>query len=386
MKMLTRLIRQKQMLMLTIIAVSCGFEACAYAQVVRPQTGRVSRYRYGSPYWGWHRYYSPTDAISNRIRAQAELVRSIGENAVAHAEARKIRAEAFREEIANSVAYARAYWDRKEIYEAERMKRYTDPLTRARIHQSLTWERLKNHPELNDAAITNGKALNYLLDRLSGGILATNYSPGSIDSALLAKLTLSSDVLSGLRVREDLPGGKGRVFQVNSGESMDISRWPYALLDHRFSRQREKFEAARETALTEARTNSSISNDTMKNLLQAHDRLDSAFYEVYTREQRTLEGGKYFGQFLTAKRFLQSLAGEITRLQELQGKSGLDRGANFDGNDLIALVTHMSRNGLEFAPTRDGDEHAYHTTFQIMRDLYLTMADDDLASVEELKK
>jgi len=298
----------------------------------------------------------------------------------------EVRADAFRKEIANSLEYVRAYWDRKAIYEAERMKRYTDPLTRAKIRQSQTWDRLKNHPELNGPAIVNGNALNFLLDRLAGGILAANYSPGATDPALLDNLALSTDVLSGLRVREDLPGGKGRVFQVNSGETLDVSRWPYALLDARFANEREKFEKARQVALDEAKSNSAISNDAMKNLLKAHDRLDAAFYKVYTREHRTRDGGRYFRQFLTSKRFLQSLAGEIARLQDLQGQSGLAQGVEFQGKNLIALVAHMSRNGLEFAPAHQGDEPAYHKTFEIMKELYLTMADDDLTSVEELRK
>ncbi len=370
----------------TVLCLSICDVEIADAQAVDPPRRDFRYRRYGYPYWGWRHYYGPTDAISSRIRAQAELVRSIGESAVAHAEAREIRADAFRKEIANSVEYARAYWDRKSIYEAEKMKRYTDPLTRERIHQSLEWERLKNHPELNGAAIVNGNALNYLLDRLAGGILATNYSSITANSALTAKLALSDEILSGLRVREDLPGGKGLVFQVNAGESLDTSRWPYALNDERLASAQKRFVDAREKAIAEAKSDAKITNETMKDLLQAHDRLDRAFYKTYTREYRTRESGRYFRQFLTAKRYLQSLAGEIGRLQDLDGSSAIDRAARFDGGDLISLVSHMSRHGLEFAPARDGDERAYHTTFEIMRDLYVTMADDDLESVEDLKK
>jgi hypothetical protein len=37
----------------------------------------------------------------------------------------------------------------------------------------------------------------------------------------------------------------------------------------------------------------------------------------------------------------------------------------------------MSRHGLEFAPAKPGEEAAYHTVFRMMRDVYVTIADND---------
>lgn len=375
--------RKAFMRLSTVILV--GVTIGAGVGQVSAQIVSSDRYRYGVPSCGWARYYGPTDVIAARIQSQAQLVRAIGDSAVAHAEARKIRADAYRAEIANTVEYARAYWERKSIYEAERMKRYTDPLTRARIHQSQTWERLKNHPELNGPAVVNGTALNFLLDRLSGSVLASHYSLSQHDSDFLAKLNLQPEILSSLRLTEDVPGGNAIVFQANSGESLDISRWPFALQREEFEKQRQQFEDAREVAAEQARSSNEVSNASLQKLMQAHDALDRAFYKYYTREKRTGSGSRGFFQFLTGKRFLQSLAGEIARFQETNGAKGFDEGRRFEGDDLIALLSHMSRNGLKFAPARKGDEFAYHSTFQLMRDLYLTVSDGDLPTVDELK-
>ena len=370
----------RKMTLAALLAFSVGI---ALAESVQAQGNAPSPRPYRNlslgwgRYWGWRSFYGPGDAISNRIHAQANWVRSVGESAVRHAEAREIRADAFRKEIANSVEYARAYWEKKEIYRAAKMREYTAPLDAADLRNNLTWRRLKDHPELNGPAIVNGKALNFLLDRLSAGLLATHYSLADFDDALLKRLQLSPDVLSKLRLREDVPGGNGLVFQANSGDALDIAGWPFALRDEHFAKQREEFEQARNDVVQAGRDGGTVDNALMKRLLQAHDRLDREFYKYYTKERRTQAGGKYFHQFLTSKRFLQSLAGELARLQELGGDAALDDSTRFDGDNLVALVSHMSRHGLEFAPARQGDESAYHETFYIMRDLYLTSADNN---------
>lgn len=358
---------------LILAGVVVMIAAPAYSQI--EPSGR--RYPYYRSYWNWRDFYGPADAISSRIRAQADLIRNVGAAAVAHAEARSRRADAYRKEIANSVEYARAYWDKKEIYRAAKLRTYTAPLDAEKLRNDKTWRRLKDFPELNDATIINGSALNFLLNRLSGVILAAQ---SDADQNLDSRLFLSPEILSKLRVREDLPGGKGLIFQVDSGESLEIQRWPFALRDDRFKRPREVFEKARAALADASPIDTQTVNDRMKALLEAHDRLDREFYKYYTKERRTESGGRNFGQFLTSKRFLESLVGGMSRMQELGGTVILEDSARFQGDNLIALITHMSRRGLEFAPARKGDESAYHETFFLMRDLYRTVEDDDPAA------
>ncbi|QDT49164.1 hypothetical protein Pan258_32110 [Symmachiella dynata] len=359
--------------LLMAIAVVMIATASAYSQ--DEPSGR--RYPYFRSGWGWRHFYGPADAISNRIRAQADLVRSIGENAVLQADARNRRADAYRKEIANSVEYAKAYWEKKEIYRAQKLRLYTAPLDAAEQRNDKTWRRLKDFPELNDNEINNGVALNFLLHRLSGPILATQYGLTNADPGLSAQLQLSPETLSKLRVREDLSGGKQRVFRVNSKESLNIEKWPLALQDDRFESQRNDFEKARAELAQTSSSDKKAVNDRMKVLMEAHDRLFTTFIEYYTQERRTESGGRNFFRFLASRRFLESLAGEMARLQELGGTVVLEDSAQFQGDNLLALVTHMSRHGLEFAPALNGDESAYRETFFIMRDLYRTVEDDD---------
>jgi hypothetical protein len=77
-----------------------------------------------------------------------------------------------------------------------------------------------------------------------------------------------------------------------------------------------------------------------------------------------------------AKRYLQSLAGELYRIKSVGLKAVNDDSQKFQGSNLIALLTHMSRNGLEFAPSLPGEESAYHRVFHMMRDLYVTVAEE----------
>jgi hypothetical protein len=48
-----------------------------------------------------------------------------------------------------------------------------------RLINSKTWERLRDHPDLNGPAVDNGNALNFLLHRLSGTLLAYHFSEGA---------------------------------------------------------------------------------------------------------------------------------------------------------------------------------------------------------------
>lgn len=356
--------RFQRCLLLFAVIVGCTTVSPAHAQV----------YRAG---WGWGRFYGPADAISNRIRAQAELERSLAESEVNHAQAREIRADAIRKEIANSVEYAKAYWEKKEIYRAAKLRTYTAPLDAADLRNSLTWRRLNDHPEMKDGGIVNGKMLNFLLHELAGEAIVMQYSPGAADPSLNDRLILSPEILSKLRLREAVPGGKGLVFPANSREALNIQRWPFGLQGDQFVRQRNDFDEARAALAAAPSTDNAAINACMKTLLHAHDQLDRAFYKYYTKERRTEAGGKYYDQYLTSRRFLESLAGELMRLQELGGGTTLDDSTRFDGNNLIALITHMARNGLEFAPSQPGGEAAYNQTFKVMRDLYIKATEDN---------
>src|SRR5439155_515949 len=116
-----------------------------------------------------------------------------------------------------------------------------------------------------------------------------------------------------------------------------------------------------------------VQNNAVKELLTAFDELDRKFTARYPRQTR-VKTVELFQHYQMAQRFLQSLSGEILRLQTA-GTLATTENLRFVGDNLVALLTHMSRNGLDFAPAKPGDEATYHTVFRMMRDLYITVAD-----------
>lgn len=328
-----------------------------------------------APRYHWSYYASPATAISARIHAEADLVRAYGEASLDLAEAREIRARAVRQEIINSVEFVRAYWERKSIYEAERMKRYVAPLQRKEIQDSKTWAVLKDHPELNGTSIIEGKALNFLLDRMSGGVLAYQFSLANptLDTKQLEQLQLPTATIHALQLRQDLPGGQRLVFRADEGIPLQVEWWPYLLREGEFSARRKAFESARKRAVAEARPGA-ISNEALTQLVKAFDDLERGFASRYSSKSRT-RSVEVYQHYLSAQRFLQSLGGEILRLKTT-GTVAESENLKFDGDNLLALLTHMSRNGLEFASSKPGEESAYHNVFRLMRDLYITVADE----------
>ena len=330
----------------------------------------------GSGYaWG---HFSPYDAISSRVYAQAELIRAGGAADVDYATARAIRAVAVRQEIANSVERVRAYWDRKAIGEAERMKRAYHHLESKRKRNSQTWDRLKNHPDLNGPGIVNGTALNFLLHRLSGTVLAYEFANKDAKSAsqLVSQLQLTSKTLHGLNLRQAVPGGERLVFRADEGIGLRVDWWPPSLRDPALVSQRSGFEKSRQALVTDAK-DGTISDEAIAALDVALLDLREAFERRSTRDERFRDGMKSWQMHKQADVFIKSLAGEIGRVRNTADASAFDGSLRFDGRDLISLLKYMSRNGLDFAPASPGEEDAYYATFAMMRDLFVTVTEDE---------
>jgi hypothetical protein len=377
------------------VVAACLFEtaAPAGAQVLQISQAIIAqRVNVRSPYRrGYGSYYGAVDALASRVFAQAEFLRASGEAAVNYATAREIRARAVRLEIENSVARVEAYWERKSIGEAERFKRRTNLLDSKRRQNSKTWDRLKNHPDVNGAAIANGRALNFLLHRLSASVLAYEYSREySGDGDRVAQqLTLPPDMMAGLQLRQHLPNGKSLIFTADDPAPLKVDWWPYTLRADELETHRADFAKQREKVVKEARVGK-ISNKSLRELNQSFMNLSDEFRKQNKKEQRHSNGFRSWEQFKQADSFSKSMWGEIGRLQSVQDISFLDGELQFDagrdGGNLVALLKFMSRNGLDFAPSKPGGENSYHFVFAMMRDLYANVADDDEALKPQTEK
>lgn len=392
---MTRLPLQYGGLVGLAVIAGCLFEtaAPAGAQVVelseaivaqRVYAGRTYRRSYGN-------YYGAVDALASRVFAQAEFLRASGEASVNYATAREIRAQAVRLEIENSVLRIEAYWERKAIGEAERYKRRTNLLDSKRRQNSKTWDRLKNHPDLNGPAIANGRALNFLLHRLSASILAYEYSHDySGDGDRVAEqLALPPKMMVGLQLRQHLPNGKSLIFTADDPAPLKVDWWPYTLRGDELESYRDDFAKQRQLVVKEARAGK-ISNKSLRAINQSFMNLSDEFHKQNNKAKRHSSGFRSWEQYKQADSFLKSMWGEIGRLQSVEDISFLDDELQFDtdrdGGNLVSLLKFMSRNGLDFAPSKPGGENSYHFVFAMMRDLYANVADDDEALKPQTEK
>ncbi len=368
-----------RLLCLVLLSLLSCVTMVTHAQNPQVRTVVIDRGSRGWNYSGWH---SPLDALSARVHAQADLVRATGEATVDFAVAREIRAHAVRQELVNSVDRVKAYWERRRIGEEEIRKRRVDPLTRRRRQNGKTWERLKNHPELNGPAIAKGESLNFLMYRLlvNGAAIDSSDSQSGFDAEALAYFALPPDVLHDLRLQQNTATGDRHIFRADEGTPLDVGWWPYVLRGEEFAGTRDQFVQARQATLRDAE-DGQLEPRTLEELELALVDLSTEYREHFTRERRIREGVKGFQQTLAADAFLQSLDLEIARLQSTGDASTFDDHLRFDpgqdGGHLLALLQFMARNGLEFGPAQPGDESAYHTVFQQLRDLYLAVAEND---------
>lgn len=333
-------------------------------------------------------YYAPaTTAFAAQIHANADFQRALGESAIDFAVARKIRAEAFSKEIDNSVAVLEAYWDRKAIYRAEQFRRYVAPLEQEQLRKSKQWDWLENDPNFAPEAIQNGKAMNLLLDRLAMTVLTYSYTSthSQDDQDLRRRLKLKPEVIHQLFLRESV-GRAGMRFRADSQDALSIDWWPWVFRKEAdLKKPREQFDKARVDLVKNLAT-----NDGPQKLQTLLDR----YWDMRTALDQWFEGHKKDSGFvaqgspthyLDGKRFLESVFGEIHRLQRTGSSSLLVGRSAFDGDNLLDLMAFMSKSALKFDAAQPGEEAGYHQVFQLMRDVYVTVDDAWMKDKDKLR-
>ena len=130
----------------------------------------------------------------------------------------------------------------------------------------------------------------------------------------------------------------------------------------------------------ESEAGGEVDVDSIQQLQNAQMKLAKEFY-LSSRVWNWVKLHRRYSQRDDGMRFLAQLDREIKRLQEtgdirpFQGRMGYDPGVH--GEHVIALLTFMNRNGIQFAPAKPGSEFAYQNLFVMLRAVYLTVAEDD---------
>ncbi|TWT40049.1 hypothetical protein KOR42_50160 [Thalassoglobus neptunius] len=332
---------------------------------------------------GWG-YYDPYYSVTNRVYAQATLIRAQGDAAVSYSTARNLNAEAYSKELDNWKKRVRTYWDSKILAERKRMEyEHVKQIKRLKYlndrkwTNSRIWEQLKNHPELSNAQIKSGRALNFLLDRLTASALPYEFDPATsqFGSEALREVSLSDEWLSNITLKHE-----SLTFKANESGKDSIELWPYLLRWDDFDEERQAYDAARLTVLDESKQAGEVSVENIRKLQDALLRLANEFHRNREVKAWGHENRRY-SHFNLADRFLHNLDREILRLEAtgdirpFQGRGGYD--PKTDGKHIVSLLTYMNRNGIEFAPAQAGSEWAYYDLFASMRAIYLTVAEQD---------
>lgn len=321
--------------------------------------------------------YSPQTAYSAGVLAEAEFVRAEGEFLVNYSIANRNWVDAYDKALDNAMKELKYRIEARIIGEAERYRRDPPLLERQIKRNANLWTRFKNYPELSGISISNGTALNFLLDRLSTTVLAYQLSQGGgedrVDPAKLELLTLTPEMVAKVRFKQRIDSGLS-TFGADKGESLDLSHWPATLRGNTIRNERTQFLEAR-TQLMASENEESL-NRNLETVSEAYEAMLKTFTEQNdaSRRNASLEDHK---EFTEASRFLQKLRLEIYRLRRVGMKGLVSDSLKFEGDSLIAMLTHMSRNGLIFDKPNPGDESVYHQIFAMMRDLYLVVAPDE---------
>lgn len=346
--------------------------------------GQVVKLSYQCRFTCWQ---GTTNPLAEQINAQANFQRALGESSINFATARKINAETFRQQIDNSVAYVQAGWDKKAIYRAEMFKRYIAPLDQERLRKSKQWDWLEKDPSFAPEAIQSGRAMNLLLDRLAVTVLTYSYTSSHTqdDKELRKRLKLEPEVIHQLFLKESV-GRTGLRFRADSREALAIDWWPWLFREQQsLQKPRREFDTARESLL-----NNLAQNDTTQRLQTLLDK----YWQLKTDLDRWFEDHKHDPGFvaqgnpthyLDSKRFLESVFGELHRLQRTGSSSLLVGRGKFEGDNLLDLMAFMSKSALKFDAAQPGEEAAYHEVFRMMRDLYVTVDDAWMKESDEIK-
>lgn len=339
--------------------------------------------------WHWH---NPRTALSSAIHSQADLMRAQGQRAVDFAAARVLVAEAVDKELDNWLKHLRTYWQRNIEYEQNRIKlnqvkqlAKDQRLNDRRWQKSRTWERIKNNSDLNKAAIENGNALNFLLDRLANTVGTYDIArlEGVENPETFSDLQLTDSQLHALRISQTGVRGGKVFFRADGSSDVNLEWWPYKLRGDEFKAEREAYTKTRRDVFQQVKEGGEIEVEQLERLKQAFGELSKAFYQHYVAREAAEAGWETFRQFYAARAFIQALDAEITRLESTGDARVLEVQKGFhpdeDGSDIMGLLAYMNRNGLQFAPAQPGDEPAYHSIFRMMRDIYVTVSDFDQA-------
>jgi hypothetical protein len=203
---------------------------------------------------------------------------------------------------------------------------------------------------------------------------------GSRGRRSVADHYLTSDELQHIVLTDGAhAAGEKITFRAHEAKVMETP-WPFVLRGPEYQNLRRAFELDRDEALGQMTESGKIRYETQKSLKESVDELMLAFQKRHTWQRRHLSPEAY-REYSRGKQFLQSLALSVARVIETNDRQVFDGSLRFEGNNVLDLVRHLCRHGLEFGPPGAGDQRVYTKLYLAMRDIFLGTI-PDAAEVE----
>jgi len=308
--------------------------------------------------------------LSTVIEAQADLVVAQGRFLESVAIARRIHAEAYAQEIQNSVEEVKAYFERRRINREKVLeeKGNRPDIIREKKQKAMeSYVKRDIHDLLNQADVT--KQLNWLLAELCGPTMSVQYLGGS-ESLPELNDRLSEDVKAQIWLTDGGPAGSRLEFKLSDGKVLETA-WPPGLRREPFAPLRKEFEAARDELIQEVEAGGQVSEATRNRLIMATNELLVMLESAFPTEDR--KESSVFLEYRAAKQYLRSLVAQVNRAISTNDRSVFAGSLRFQGNTIQELIQHMYQSGLLFAPPKDGGERVYKSLVQSLRNLYVNL-------------
>ena len=315
--------------------------------------------------------------LSDQINAEARFVVASGYMVRSVAEARKINAEAVALEIQNSVAYVKAYYERRNIYKEEWRKANPDYVKSEEHRQDVLKLRAsKQYQDVLRGDTT--KMSNWLLRELSNSVVSFQYVlSGKSPLQPETDLKLTDRDLQRIRLTDGGREGSRLVFAAGDGKVL-LPKWPLALRRPECDAARDNYDRTRDAVVKEIQATGKISYENQTKLMRAVNGLYTALDAAFSSEQR--KDPKEFSVYAAGKRYVQTLVAAAHRAITINDATVFSSELRFQGNSLFGLIQHMHRNGLEFAPPEPGGEGTYKTLFENLRTMYINIGREQLVA------
>jgi len=289
---------------------------------------------YGSPGYDPYAYASMYNPIGAYYQGVASVTRATGQYFKDIQEARLSREKS-----------RQAHYDtrRKEIeFEAwyESMK-LTAPQMRERDLATRLDDARRDPPRTD---IWSGKAMNELLRSILRDGKTTRGPSISLEEDTLKHINLT------------VQGKAGNVGLLKNGGKLD---WPLPLEDKMFDEERKELSSNIKQAVDQLKEDKKVGKDTLNNIVADYkkmkDKLENSADEFSP------------SQYIEANRYLGQVGDAIKALQDSKVSNYFNNTWNAKGKTVAELVSHLKKEGLQFAPAAPGDEAAYNSLYHALR-------------------